>query len=41
MLYADDLVILAETFENGTMEKWSRVKRIEGKHGENQSYDIR
>ena len=37
MLYADDLVILAETFEElmTKMAVW-----IEGEHGENQSYDL-
>ena len=26
--------------KNSSMEKWSKVKRIEGEHGENQSYDF-
>ena len=26
--------------KNGSIEKWSRVKGIEGEHGEKQSYNI-
>ena len=39
MLYSNELVILTKAFEKCSMEKWSRVKGIEGEHGENRSYD--
>ena len=39
MLYADDVVILAETFEELVAKMG--VKGIEAEHGENQSIDLR
>ena len=44
MLYADDLIILAEMFEGliTKMAVWENGLEpgIEGEHGENQSYDL-